>query len=143
MSHQPERKEKDCLNCGTAVHGRFCHVCGQENVVTHQSFWSLTKHFVFDILHFDGKFFHTLKYLFTRPGFVPKEYVQGRRQSYLDPIRMYLFTSAVFFLAFFTFNSIGSGNESGSRYLTRAERFDLAAGSSGKATAGLLNHQSC
>jgi Protein of unknown function (DUF3667) len=101
LSHQPERKEKNCLNCGTRVIGRFCHVCGQENVETRENFWSLAKHFVFDILHFDGKFFHTLKYLLTRPGFVARQYCEGKRNSYLHPIRMYLFTSAVFFLLFF------------------------------------------
>ncbi len=105
MSHQPERKEKNCLNCGTEVMGRFCHVCGQENIVTHQGFWSLTKHFVYDVLHFDGKFFHTLAYIFTRPGFVARQYAEGKRMSYLDPIRMYLFTSAIFFLVFFSVNS--------------------------------------
>lgn len=59
-------------------------------------------HFVFDILHFDGKFFHTLGNLFRKPGFVAKEYTAGRRASHLDPIRMYLFTSAVFFLIFYS-----------------------------------------
>src|SRR5215203_1483352 len=93
VSHQPERKEKDCLNCGATVIGRYCHICGQENVVTKESFWSLTKHFVYDILHFDSKFFDTLKYIFTKPGLVQKEYIKGRRASFLHPIRMYLFTS--------------------------------------------------
>jgi hypothetical protein len=107
LSHQPERKEKNCLNCGTAVVGRYCHVCGQENVATKESFWSLTKHFVYDILHFDGKFWHTLKYLIIRPGFVARQYCEGKRNSYLHPIRMYLFTSAIFFLLFFALK----GNE--------------------------------
>lgn len=102
MSHQPERKEKDCLNCSTLVHGRYCHVCGQENIIPHQNFWSLSKHFVYDIFHFDGKFFDTLRYLLFRPGRVPREYIQGKRTRYLDPIRMYLFTSAIFFIIFFT-----------------------------------------
>ena len=131
MSHQPERTEKNCLNCGTTVAGRYCQHCGQENIVTHQNFWSLTRHFIFDIFHFDGKFFDTLKYLFTRPGFVPREYVSGRRQSYLDPIRMYLFTSAVFFLFFFSFNRIGEINNEGRRHLSKSERFDLAARAGG------------
>lgn len=101
VSYQPERKEKDCLNCGTIVQGRYCQQCGQENIVTRQSFWSLIKHFVYDILHFDGKFFDTLKGLLLKPGWVPYQYASGKRQSFLDPIRMYLFTSAVFFLVFF------------------------------------------
>ena len=36
-----------------------------------------------------------------RPGFLSMEFTRGRRQSYLDPIRMYLFTSALFFILFF------------------------------------------
>jgi len=107
VSHQPERKEKDCLNCGTIVHGRFCHVCGQENIVTKEKFWSLLKHFVYDILHFDGKFFHTIRDIFVKPGHVPKKYVQGRRAYYLHPIRMYLFTSAIFFILFFALSTKG------------------------------------
>lgn len=111
MSHQPERKEKDCLNCGADLIGRYCHRCGQENIVTKQGFWSLTRHFIYDIFHFDGKFFHTLYYMFTRPGFVASEYVAGRRMSYVDPIRMYLFTSAVFFLIFFSMKSFEIGEK--------------------------------
>jgi hypothetical protein len=102
VSHTPERKEKNCLNCGTTVVGRFCHVCGQENVEPKESFWHLVTHFFNDITHFDGKFFITLKDLLLKPGFLSKEYMMGRRASYLNPIRMYVFTSAIFFLLFFS-----------------------------------------
>jgi len=122
VSHQPERKEKNCLNCGATVIGRYCHVCGQENVETKESFWSLAKHFVFDIFHFDGKFFHTLKYIFTKPGLVAKQYCKGKRASFLHPIRMYLFTSAVFFLVFFSINSIGSSRKYPTDKLTKEDR---------------------
>jgi hypothetical protein len=101
VSNQPERAEKTCLNCHAKLVGRFCHVCGQENIVTKQNFWSLSKHFIYDVFHFDGKFFDTLKYLLFSPGKVPEEYTAGKRVSFLDPIRMYLFTSAVFFLLFY------------------------------------------
>ncbi|HEY0434861.1 MAG TPA: DUF3667 domain-containing protein, partial [Chitinophagaceae bacterium] len=103
MSHSSERKDRNCLNCGTAVIGRYCHACGQENVEPRQTLWHLIAHFFNDITHFDGKFFETLKVLLFRPGFLPAEYIRGRRVRYLDPIRMYVFTSAIFFLLFFTF----------------------------------------
>ena len=103
MSHQKERQEKNCLNCNSEVLGRFCQVCGQENIETKESFWSLATHFVYDVTHFDGKFFSTLKYLLFRPGFLSQEYLRGRRIAYLHPIRMYVFTSAIFFLIFFSF----------------------------------------
>lgn len=59
---------------------------------------------MYDITHFDGKFFSTIKYLLFKPGFLSHEYLRGRRASYLHPIRMYVFTSAFFFLIFFTLN---------------------------------------
>lgn len=103
MSHIPQRKEKDCLNCGAAVQGRYCHVCGQENVVPKETFWHMVTHFFNDITHFDGSFLTTAKDLLFKPGFLSKEYMKGRRASYLHPVRMYVFTSAIFFLLFFSF----------------------------------------
>ncbi|HEY1115439.1 MAG TPA: DUF3667 domain-containing protein [Chitinophagaceae bacterium] len=127
MSHQPERTDKNCLNCGATVQGRYCHICGQENIVPKQSFLGLTKHFVYDIFHFDGKFFETLRLLFFKPGTVSKEYVKGRRMRYLDHIRMYLFTSAIFFLVFFSIESMENVTDlDGHEVLSKAERLDLA-----------------
>ena len=117
MSHSRERKEKNCLNCGTTVQGRFCHICGQENIEPKETFFGMVTHFFNDITHFDGKFFTTLKDLLFKPGFLSAEYMKGRRMSYLNPIRMYVFTSALFFLIFFSlFNTkdafrITEGNE--------------------------------
>lgn len=102
MSHIPERKEKNCLNCGTTVQGRYCHVCGQENVEPKETFWHMFTHFFYDITHFDSKFFETVKDLVFKPGFLSKEYIKGKRSSYLHPVRMYVFTSAMFFLVFFS-----------------------------------------
>lgn len=103
MSHLHERTEKTCLNCGATLAGRYCHICGQENIEPKESFWHLLGHFLADLTHFDGKLFITLKYLLFKPGFLTEEYIKGRRASYLNPIRMYLFISALFFLLFMTF----------------------------------------
>lgn len=103
MSHIPQRKEKDCLNCGATVQGRYCHACGQENVKPKETFWHMVTHFFYDITHFDSNFFTTVKDLLFKPGFLSKEYMKGRRASYLHPVRMYVFTSAIFFLLFFSF----------------------------------------
>lgn len=102
VSHLKERTEKICLNCNTPLYGRYCHVCGQENLEPKETVWHLVNHFFQDITHFDGKFFSTVKYLITKPGFLSKEYMQGKRASYLNPIRMYVFTSAVFFVVLFS-----------------------------------------
>lgn len=102
MSHGYERKEKNCLNCNARVFGRYCHVCGQENVEPKESAWALVTHFFNDITHFEGKFLTSLRYILFRPGFLAKEYERGRRASYMNPVRMYVFTSAFFFIVFFS-----------------------------------------
>jgi len=114
VSHIPLREESDCLNCGAIIHGRYCHVCGQENTVRHESFWHMAKHFFYDITHFDGSFFTTLKDLLFKPGFLSTEYMLGRRKKYLHPIRMYVFTSAVFFLVFFSLVHVSEKDITGS-----------------------------
>ncbi|MEO5967265.1 MAG: DUF3667 domain-containing protein [Ferruginibacter sp.] len=113
MSHLPVRKEAVCLNCGNVTTDRFCARCGQENIEPKESVFHFISHFVNDIVHFDGKFFSTIKYLLFRPGFLSKEYVKGRRASYLDPVKMYLFTSFVFFFMFFSIFKIDNINVEG------------------------------
>ncbi len=112
MSHIPQRKEKDCLNCGATVQGKYCHVCGQENVEPKETFWHMVTHFFYDITHFDSSFFHTIHHLVLKPGFLSGEYMAGRRASYLHPVRMYVFTSAIFFLLFFSLFNPGDVVES-------------------------------
>lgn len=103
MSHLKERKDKSCLNCNAVTSGRYCSICGQENLEPQETLWHLIVHFFNDITHFDGKFFSSVKYIVTKPGFLSSEYVRGRRVAYLNPVRFYVFTSFLFFLIFFTF----------------------------------------
>ncbi|MEJ7627017.1 MAG: DUF3667 domain-containing protein [Ferruginibacter sp.] len=132
MSHLRERVQKDCLNCNARVAGRYCHICGQENTEIKESTWQLVTHFFNDITHFDGKFFSTLRYLLFKPGFVSTEYIHGRRASYLNPIRMYIFTSALFFLIFFSIfkvdqESVTVNTEFNKDKIARIEKMDSAS----------------
>lgn len=115
MSHLKERKEKNCLNCQATLYGRYCHVCGQENLEPKETVWHLVQHFFNDITHFDGKFFSTVKYLLRKPGFLSAEYVAGRRMSYLNPIRMYVFTSAIFFIILYSISKPNFADKTGER----------------------------
>jgi hypothetical protein len=101
VSRHHLRHDKTCLNCGFTVEERYCSRCGQENLEPKESVGHLIRHFFEDITHFDGKFFVTVKDLIIRPGFLTREYVAGKRVSYLNPIRMYIFISAVFFVVAF------------------------------------------
>jgi hypothetical protein len=95
MSHKKYRKETNCLNCGTEVTGKFCAQCGQENIETRESFFHLAFHVIGDFFHFDSKFFRSFIPLFTRPGFLTKEYWTGKRQHYIHPLRLFFFITIV------------------------------------------------
>jgi hypothetical protein len=95
------RHENDCLNCGTTLEGKFCHNCGQENLQIKESFGHMMNHAISDYFHFDHQFFHTLKPLLFKPGYLTNEYMAGRRVQYLHPVKMYIFISLVYFLLLF------------------------------------------
>uniref|UniRef100_A0ABZ2YMC8 DUF3667 domain-containing protein n=1 Tax=Chitinophaga pollutisoli TaxID=3133966 RepID=A0ABZ2YMC8_9BACT len=98
MKTQHLRQEKTCLNCGHPLPDGFCGHGGQENVETGESFGHLVNHFFQDITCYDSKFLTTLKFLFFYPGLLTREYIAGKRMSYVNPVRLYVFTSFVFFL---------------------------------------------
>ena len=100
MSHQRKlREDKRCENCGHFVEKRFCPQCGQENIETRQSFFHLFKHFLEDFVHYDGKFWKTIRYLLFSPAKLSKEYIAGKRNCYVEPVKLYIFISfIVFFL---------------------------------------------
>jgi len=101
-------KENICQNCGTPLQGTFCHYCGQKKILKKESFFKMMIHFIGDFFHFDAQLFNTLKPLFTQPGLVPKHYVEGKRKRHLDPIKMYVFVSIVFFGILLTLNNLNS-----------------------------------
>jgi hypothetical protein len=50
------------------------------------------------ITHADSRLWRTLWALIAKPGFLTKEFLEGRRARYLPPFRLYLVLSVVFFL---------------------------------------------
>lgn len=119
MSHKTYRKETNCLNCGAEVTGKFCSNCGQENLDTHENFFHVAGHFVSDIFHYDSKFFSSVVPLFTKPGFLTKEYWEGRRTRYIHPLRLFFFVTIVFVLS-----STAFFNRFGNEIISRTIQFN-------------------
>jgi hypothetical protein len=105
MSHKKYREETNCLNCGAEVKGKFCSECGQENLDTHENIFHVAGHFISDYFHYDSKFFRSVLPLFTKPGFLTKEYWEGRRVQYIHPLRLFFFVTILFVIASNTFYS--------------------------------------
>jgi hypothetical protein len=97
MGKHTLRKDMTCLNCHHVVEKRFCPNCGQENKHTRESFHYLFTHFFEDLTHYDGSFWKTMKHLLFNPAKLTKEYLAGRRQTYVPPVKLYIFISFVTF----------------------------------------------
>lgn len=98
MSKNSIRQDKTCLNCFYVVDQRFCPNCGQENIETRKTFLHLFVHFFEDLTHYENAFWKTIGNLILRPASLTKEYLSGKRMSYLAPVRLYIFISFVTFL---------------------------------------------
>jgi len=88
---------KACMNCGTALAGAYCSACGQEAHIETPTVGEFVREFVQDQMALEGKLLRTLKRLLTRPGALTADYISGRRQCYIRPLRLYLAASVVFF----------------------------------------------
>ena len=89
-----------CPNCGADVHGKYCSACGQKRIEKHEfALRHFAGHLLHEITHLDSnKIIRTLKALVFQPGLLTKEYLAGRKGQYINPIRIYLTVSAIYFL---------------------------------------------
>ncbi|NQY27861.1 MAG: DUF3667 domain-containing protein [Flavobacteriaceae bacterium] len=94
------RKRINCPNCDKHLKEdmNFCPNCGQENHIKRVSMKMLVSDFSSTYFSFDSKLFASLKYLLIKPSFLSLEYLDGKIEAYLRPIRLYIFISFAFFL---------------------------------------------
>ncbi len=88
--------EAACLNCGAALIGSHCHRCGQTAHV-HRTIAAFFHDLVHGVFHFEGKIWRTLPMLAWKPGQLTREYIEGRRASYVSPIALFLFSVFLMF----------------------------------------------
>ncbi|MCK5148566.1 DUF3667 domain-containing protein [bacterium] len=92
------KKHPHCLNCGFKVDDfNYCPECGQPNTDRKLTLWQFIRDFFDDYFTFDSRFFHSVGPLIVRPGHLTREYLDGRRFRYILPLRLYLFTTFLFF----------------------------------------------
>lgn len=88
----------NCLNCGTELRGPFCYFCGQPDRNFMRFFPVLLRDLMEDLFDLDSRFMRTMKPLLFKPGRLTRDYMEGRRFRYAPPMRLYIFSSIVFFL---------------------------------------------
>jgi hypothetical protein len=86
-----------CENCGSFLTGHFCSQCGQPAIDYRRSFRHVMVDVLDSFLNWDSKFLASVAYLLTRPWKLTNEFLAGHRVRYINPLRLYLLVSVVFF----------------------------------------------
>lgn len=96
-----------CRNCGARADVRYCPVCGQETRIEMPTVGHFVAEFAEQTLALQGQLWRTLYCLLFQPGLLTLEYVAGRRQRYVRPLRLYLALSILFFAALGLSGNVG------------------------------------
>lgn len=90
-----------CLNCQTTLTpgARFCSQCGQDTANHPPSLMEFVHEFVSHYIAVEGTLWKSLWGLMAKPGFLTREYLAGRKQRYVLPLRLLLTLGLLFFVA--------------------------------------------
>ena len=88
-----------CENCGAELKGHWCAQCGQAAIEYRRSFRYVVADLLNEFLNWDSKFFTTIALLILKPWRLTNEFLAGKRVRYVNPLRLYLLASILFFFA--------------------------------------------
>jgi len=97
LEHDAHAAPANCPNCEAVVSGHFCSNCGQEAILHHASTREFLHEFVGHYVALEGRLWGTVMRLLFRPGALTLEYIRGRRVRFVQPLRLYLTLSLLFF----------------------------------------------
>ena len=89
---------KACLNCGATLSGAFCSACGQRVIPAYPTVREMAGDAWHELSGYDGRFARTFKTLLRRPGALTVDVLEGRRATYVSPVRLYLVASVAYFI---------------------------------------------
>ena len=98
-SKDRHRALTQCENCGAQLTGHYCAQCGQAAVDYRRSFRHVVADVLDSFLNWDSKFFTTIALLILKPWRLTNEFLAGKRVRYVNPLRLYLLASILFFFA--------------------------------------------
>ena len=97
---ETQTKITHCLNCGTEFEGNFCPECGQVAETGRFTMKFIYENLLSAFISKDGGIWFTLKNMFTRPGAMIVEILNGKRRRYFSPFPMLFFVLTVYILLF-------------------------------------------
>ena len=90
----------ECPNCGHPLElsDRYCPSCSQANSTKHLTMKDFFDEFFADLVNFDTRLVRTLYTLLWKPGRISKDFIAGKRMSYVNPFRLLLSLAIIYFL---------------------------------------------
>jgi len=90
-----EEKTHCCQNCGLEFAGNFCPCCGQKATLGKVN-WTSVRENVMEIWGIGTRSMsYTLWQLFLRPGYLIRDYIEGKRQVSFPPVKMLLIVAII------------------------------------------------
>jgi hypothetical protein len=93
--------ERRCLNCEAPLRGEYCSACGQRDLPSRLAIGELIREVLSETFELDGRVWRTLVPFLFRPGFLTREYIEGRRVRYTSPFRLFLAATLLWLAASF------------------------------------------
>lgn len=97
----PRNSEEPCTcrNCGTTYIGNFCSRCGQSRKTPRYRFSNAVKNILGGFTNIDNGFGRTLIDLLYRPGYMIRDFIDGKRIQYFRPFQTLFILAALYIMA--------------------------------------------
>jgi hypothetical protein len=105
LNGQPINNLHACTNCGHQFEGKYCPECGQPVKTFLKPFPHYFAELLKSLFSADSRLWNSLIAQLIRPGRMVNDYLNGKSVRFMPPVRLYLFSSFIFFLVLNQFTS--------------------------------------
>ncbi|HEY3430381.1 MAG TPA: DUF3667 domain-containing protein [Cyclobacteriaceae bacterium] len=99
MTEENATIQHTCKSCGNQFTGLYCNLCGEKVIEPKdRSMRTFLSNILIAVTFADNRFVKTLWLVIKNPGFLSKEYANGRRIHYLRPLQLFFILNLVYFL---------------------------------------------
>jgi len=94
-----EHQQHTCKSCHNEFTGLYCNQCGEKIILpSDRTFRKFLSNILLAVSFADSKFFKSLWLVIANPGFLSKEFAEGRTIKYLRPLSIFFVLNLIYFL---------------------------------------------
>jgi hypothetical protein len=108
---QPKGNRDHCLNCNAKLKplDAYCSSCGQKVDDNKLGIGDVSREFFENYISLDSRFGRTIIPFLIKPGYLSKQFIEGKRRSFANPFRLYIISSILFFFSLTAFIDFDEG----------------------------------